>query len=455
MKSTSVTREFLSYVLPTVGAMTASGLYSVVDGIYIGQFVGTDALAATNLAWPLLSILYGLGMMVGIGSGAIASMARGQGVIDRAKASLGNGLLLVFLAGLSGVVVLGYGGQKILELQNITPAIFAHANDYLQVLMFAAPITVGSLALPIMVRNDGAPTLSTWIIVSGAIGNIIFNGIFIAYLDMGLTGAALGTAFSQALVVLMGVAYFFSSWAKTRLTIGNLAADPKLMLKASSIGLSSFLMFIYSGFMTAAHNYMFIQYADASTVGGYAIIGYMLALYCLFATGVASGTQPLISYYFGAGNIQRMKQFVILMLVVTLGVGVLLVMAMNSWPDQFVLAFNNSDPLFFEAAKTGLRLHLVVIFLEGLIFCGTVFFQALGIPRNANIISVAHMVFQLPFLIVLPTFIGVTGVWLAMPMSNICVAIIITWLMSTHWKRLSRDDKNGRHIPCNDEVAFS
>lgn len=453
MKSISISREFWAYVLPTVGAMTVSGLYSVVDGIYIGQFVGTEGLAATNLGWPLLSLLYGLGMMVGIGSGAIASMARGQGALSRTKGALGNGLLLVLLTGLLGSLMLGLGTEKALELQNVTPAVFTLASEYLQILMFAAPVTVGSLALPIMVRNDGAPGLSTWSIVIGAVGNIILNGIFIVYLDMGLTGAALGTALSQTLVVLIGVGYFFSSRAKTRLKISNFSVDTRLMSQISSIGLSSFLMFIYSGFMTAAHNYMFMKYADASTVGGYAIIGYMLALYVLFATGVASGTQPLISYYYGAGNISRMKQFVKLMLAVTLGVGIVLVLAINLWPDPIVQIFNSSDPQFMAAAKTGLQIHLAVIFLEGMIFCGTVFFQALGIPRNANIISVAHMIFQLPFLLVLPLFIGVTGIWLAMPLSNICVAIVIAWLMGSHWKKLT--DDNGFSIKTNPPLNVS
>lgn len=454
MKSLSITREFLGYVLPTVGAMTVSGLYSVVDGIYIGQFVGTEGLAATNLGWPLLSLLYGLGMMVGIGSGAIASMARGQGTLSRTQGALGNGLLLVLLSGLLGSLMLGLGTEKALELQNVTPAVFALASEYLQILMFAAPVTIGSLALPIMVRNDGAPGLSTWSIVIGAVGNIIFNGIFIIYLDMGLTGAALGTALSQTLVVLIGVGYFFSSRAKTRLKINNLSVDTQLMSQIGGIGLSSFLMFIYSGVMTATHNYMFMKYADASTVGGYAIIGYMLALYVLFATGVASGTQPLISYYYGAGNISRVKQFVKLMLAVTLGIGILLVLVINLWPDPIVQIFNSSDPQFMAAAKTGLQIHLAVIFLEGMIFCGTVFFQALGIPRNANIISVAHMIFQLPFLLVLPLFIGVTGIWLAMPLSNVCVAVVIVWLMRAHWKKLMTDDRRPENTTVTVKSAF-
>ena len=209
-KLPSVNRQFWSYVLPTVGAMLVSGLYQVIDGIFIGRYIGAEGLAGINLAWPIIGTFYGLGMMVGVGSGAISSMARGERKLDRARWALGNGLTLLVLMGLLGAVLLSLTAPWLLKLQDASGASFVHASDYLRVIVYGIPFAMGSLALPFMVRNDDAPTIATWLILIGAIANIFLNAIFIVYLQMGLAGAAIGTTLSQLLVVVLGVTYFIS-----------------------------------------------------------------------------------------------------------------------------------------------------------------------------------------------------------------------------------------------------
>ena len=435
---TSVNRRFWSYVLPTVGAMLVSGLYQVVDGIFIGQYIGSEGLAGINLSWAIIGTLYGLGMMVGVGSGAISSLARGEKKYDRAEKALGNGFSLLFVFGVLGALALSAFGPAALHLQNASGPAFDYASDYLRVVAFASPVAMGSLAVPFMVRNDKKPTLSTVLIVLGALANIALNYLFIGYLDMGLTGAALGTSLSQLLVVVLGGFYFLSSSANTRLHFKTIVPDFKLYVQICSIGLSSLLMYAYFSFITAVHNYLFLQYGDDTLLGAFAIVGYIGTLYYMFGEGVASGTQPLISEHYGAKEYDLTKVFTRRMLWVAIGSGILCVLAINVFADPIIQVFNNDDPALYAATMTGLRLHLAGLFLDGLIFCVGIFFQSLGLGRKATFVTVANMMVQLPFLLILPKFIGVYGIWLSVPLSNVTLSVIALWMVWNEWKKLDK-----------------
>ncbi|MBY5992554.1 MATE family efflux transporter [Ferrimonas balearica] len=434
----SVNRQFWRYVLPTVAAMLVSGLYQLVDGIFIGRHIGAEGLAAINIAWPIVGVLYGLGMMVGVGAGALSSLSRGEGHQARAQAQLGNGLVLLLLVSALATVGLWALGDWGLRIQDAEGPVLALGQDYLAVLLFAVPLALGSMALPFMLRNDGAPNRATALIVLGALTNILLDWWFIAELGWGLTGAALATALAQALVTLLGVAHFFTQAAQTRLRVADLRLRPFDAGRSCSIGLSSMLMYGYFSVVIALHNGLFLSYGDATVVGAYAIVGYLMAFYFLFAEGVASGAQPLISLHYGAGQYALMKRYARRMLVVAVGSGVLAVVLFNLAAGPLIRVFNDADPALFEATRHGLRLHMLAIYLDGFLFCVGVFFQSLGAGRKATLITLANMGIQLPFLLLLPPWLGLDGVWLALPISNVVLSLVAGTLLWREWQRLAK-----------------
>ncbi|SHH78085.1 MATE family efflux transporter [Ferrimonas marina] len=433
----SVDRQFWRYVLPTVAAMLVSGLYQVIDGIFIGRYVGAEGLAGINLAWPLIGALYGIGMMIGVGSGAVSSLARGEKRPAQARRALGNGFVLIVLLGLVGMTLLGLWGEQALLWQSASGEALIHAQDYLRVFFYAVPLALGGMALPFMVRNDEAPNRATAMIAVGAVLNVLLDALFVALLGWGLTGAAIATALSQAVVMAMGLAHFFSARAQTRLSLGDLTPDWGLSLRSCAIGLSSLLMYSYFSFIVALHNALFLHYADAVLVGAFAIVGYTATLYYLLAEGVASGTQPLISYHYGAGELTRMKQFVQRMLWVAVGSGVLAVLVVNLWVGPIIHLFGGDDRELFDATLLGMRLHLSMMFLDGLIFSAGVLFQSLGMARKATAITLANMLVQLPFLWLLPKLLSVSGIWLAVPVSNLVLSLGVIVLLRREWQRLT------------------
>ncbi len=157
----SIQRQFWRYTIPTVAAMLVNGLYQVVDGIFIGQYVGAEGLAGINLAWPVIGTILGIGMMVGVGTGALASIKQGEGKVDEAKTTLTTGLiLLAILAPLVGVV-LWFNSEWFLALQGGEGKAYELGLQYLDILIFASVFTLGSIALPFLLRNDNSPNLAT------------------------------------------------------------------------------------------------------------------------------------------------------------------------------------------------------------------------------------------------------------------------------------------------------
>ncbi|MBY5921739.1 MATE family efflux transporter [Ferrimonas balearica] len=434
----AVNRQFWRYVLPTVAAMLVSGLYQVVDGIFIGRHIGADGLAAINVAWPIAGVLYGLGMMVGVGAGALSTLSRGEGKLARARAQLGNGLVLMVLMAFGATALLWLLNEPALALQNAEGEVLALARDYLQVLLVAAPVALGSMALPFMLRNDEAPSRATQLIVVGAVTNILLDWVFIVELDWGLTGAALATSLAQLLVTILGIAHFFSARAQTRLTLADLKLRPYDAWRSCAIGFSSLLMYGYYSVVIGLHNALFLHYGDATVVGAYAIVSYLLAVYLLFAEGVATGTQPLISFHYGAGEYALMKRYIRRMLLVAVGSGVVALGLLNAFSTPVIHIFNNVDTHLIAATEHGLKLHLLALYLDGFIFCVGVIFQSFGASGKATGISLANMGIQLPFLLLLPHWLGLDGVWLALPISNIALTLVAGTLLWREWRRFAK-----------------
>ncbi|TKB49390.1 MATE family efflux transporter [Ferrimonas sediminicola] len=431
----SLKRQFWRFLVPTVAAMMVSGLYQFVDGLFVGQQIGAVGLAAINIAWPVIGLVYGVALMVGIGAGALSSMARGDGDGARVARWLGSGITLLLLMAVGCGVLLQVLGEWLLTLQQARGEVLAMARTYLQVLAWGCPLALGGIAIPFLVRNDNAPNLSTLLIGGGALANIALDYLFIVQLDWQLQGAALATVLSQALVLLLGLGYFRSSLCRTRLALADMGltlADARAIL---ALGMASWLMYLYYSFITAVHNAMLLEYGDAIQVGAFSIVGYLCVVYYLFAEGVAGGAQPLLSYLFGAREYPSLQRVMGWALGLVLISGLLTVLLFFGVPTPLIHAFNSDDTALFEATRQGLAWHTWALYFDGIIFVIAAYFQSVGDGRRAGLITLANLALQLPFLLLLPIWLGVQGVWISVPLSNTLLVIWVLRLLWQDWQR--------------------
>ncbi|OAN11715.1 MATE family efflux transporter [Photobacterium jeanii] len=446
--SESISRQFWRYTLPTVAAMLVNGLYQVVDGIFIGRYVGAQGLAAINVAWPIIGTILGIGLMIGVGTGALCSVSKGEGKDEKARRILSTGLIYLVLASFVASGFLFAFGKDLLMLQGATGEVLELGHQYISILAVAVICAFGSISVPFLLRNDGRPNFATGLMVLGALANIGLDYVLIAWLKWELTGAAIATAVSQGIVTVIGLGYFFTDKANLRLSLNQLSFSFTHASGISWIGLSSFFMYAYSSFMVALHNLQFIKYGDVTMVGAYAILGYIVTVYYLVAEGVAGGMQPLVSYNYGARNQSNIQKALKLGMLSAVIIGILFVLLVNFKPYEFASIFNRDDNTLIEQTVMGLRLHLFALFLDGFLVIAGAYYQAIGKGGKSLFVTIGNMAVQLPFLFLLPLFMGANGVWLALPLSNIALTSVVAVMMYRDIKQVTAAASESKMQTC-------
>ena len=435
--SQSISRQFWRYTIPTVAAMLVNGLYQVVDGIFIGRFVGADGLAGINVAWPVIGSILGLGMLVGVGTGALVSIRQGEKDTQGAKQILATGLTLLLALTPLVAGVLFFFADDFLRWQGAEGRVFDLGLQYLQILIVGSVFTLGSIAMPFLLRNDDSPNLATILMVVGAVINIVLDYLFIAWLNWELTGAALATAIAQLVVTGLGLAYFFSRRANLCLRWSELRLKLDVIPQIFAIGTSSFFMYAYGSMMVALHNALFAQYGNQLMIGAYAILGYIVTVYYLTAEGIANGMQPLVSYNHGAKRHDNIRQLLKIAMVSSVSVGMVFIVLLNIFPREFVSVFNSEDPQLVEYTVLGIRLHMFALALDGFLVVAGAYYQAVNKGSKAMFVTVGNMLIQLPFLYIMPKLFGVPGIWIAYPLSNIALSVVVILMLVKDVKKLN------------------
>lgn len=425
MSNEPMAKVFWRFAIPSVTAMVVNGLYQIVDGMFVGHYIGYQGLAGINLAWPLIGIIAGMGMMIGMGGGSLISISRGESHYEKSRLAVSTSLWLSVFLGVLISIILYRFGVCVLQLQGAENEVLRLGSEYVSVFSWGAIFTVASAALPMLIRNDNSPNTATAIMAIGALINIALDYLFIGILGLELKGAAIATLLSQLFVIIIALGYFFSKYAQTRLSLNACYFDRNLAIRSITLGSSSLLMFFYFSFISAIHNKLLLHYGTPIHVGAFAVIVYIGVIYYLTAEGIANGMQPLASYFYGSKQGDKVISVLTIAIksVVTLGVAVVIVLYM--FPNFIVGFFSQGDPNLLEAAVHGMKIHLLGLALDGFIFVASVYFVSVDQGGKALGISACNMIIQLPFLYLLPNWFGIDGVWLSVPLSNLVLSLII------------------------------
>ncbi|PJE79504.1 Multidrug export protein MepA [invertebrate metagenome] len=436
-----VSKLFWRYTIPAVAAMLVNGLYSTIDGIFIGRAIGAEGLAAINLIWPLFGLIIGLGIMIGVGTAAHCSIAKGQENYRKARKMIGNGITLTLITGLLLSIITFTFTKTLLHWMGSSEGpLFDMAVNYLQIIGYGTLFAAAGAGFPIMVRNDERPKLATIIIVTGALLNIFLDYLLIIIIPMGVTGAAVATIIAQTVTTLWSLGYFLSHHAKLRIRLNDLGANLRYYGSILVTGLPSLTMYAYMSFVLALHNHLFLVYGSTVTLAAFSVVGYVQAIYYMMSEGIANGMQPIVSFNKGAHDYANIRKAMKLASLTVLASGITTVLFINIWPEKLALIFNTANSALISETTQGLRLHLFTMFLDGFIVVAAAYFQAMARSIIATIITVGNMLVQLPLLWILPKYLGVLGVWISLPLSNILLAIAVFYV-------LAKDTKKHLHQP--------
>ncbi|MGY3885339.1 MATE family efflux transporter [Aeromonas aquatica] len=436
----AMTRRFWGYALPSILAMLVSGAYYLVDGIFVGHYVGAAGLAGINLVYPVIMVLIGLAAMLAMGAATTISLQQGAKQLTSARQTLVNALWLVLILGAIAPLLLHHWHGDILRALGIEPgsAIWQQASDYLTWIGGGTLLLAANLAVPYLLRNDGRPRLAMILVSSGAVLNILLNYLMVGQLGLGLVGTAQATLISEAVVSLLGLGYFFTPYARLRLSPSMLLPRVGAMPTLLFCGLPSLIAQFNLGLLLLLHNSQLMIHGSVKDLAGFTVAGYTEAVFVVILQGLAFGIQPLIGQAAGAGRHRDLRFLMMMGLKITVIYGMVVWLLIQLLPRQVAMLYTGvQDPELLAAAVRSLTLNLAAIPLEGVLLFGIVLLQSMARTRQALALSLGKTLLLLPIILLLPLWWGRDGVLLAQPVSILLLAPPLCYLLWREWRALA------------------
>lgn len=423
--------------LPAVVAQLVNLLYNIVDRIYIGHIpgIGTPALAGIGVAGSIIILISAFSAIVAGGGAPLAAIALGQGNRQHAGKILGNGFVLLLMFTVMTSVLAYVFMEPILLFTGASEQTLGYATDYLSIYLIGTLFVEVSVGLNTFINTQGRPAIAMWSVVIGAVLNILLDPLFIFVFDMGVKGAALATIISQAATAAWVLIFLTSSRASLRLEARYMKPDKKVIAATLALGASPFIMASTESLVGFVLNGTLKTFGDIY-VSALTVMQSSMLFVSVPLTGFALGFVPIVSYNYGHGNRERVKECFKIVLSFMFLFNLLLILLMIFFPSVIASAFTADEELIRTVSK------VMPIFLAGMSIFGLQracqnMFVALGQAKISIFIALLRKVFLLvPLALVLPHFMGVTGVYAAEAISDATAAICCTIIFSIQFPRV-------------------
>ena len=429
MKENSISKDFnsktlLLFALPSMMMVLFESTYSVIDGLFVANFVNKEALSSINIVFPVILFFMGLGTMIGVGGSALVSKKIGEKRLKEAREDFT--LLGIFLIGISLIeIVVGYiFVDELISFLGATPLLFGYAKSYFLIILFGLPVFLSQFLFQNFFIVVGRPKLGLYSIVGAGIFHIFLDYVYIVLLDMGISGAALASICSSTIPAIVGIVFFSSKKVDLYFVITKWKFQT--ILQSCFNGLAEMVGIMAVGVITFLFNHVMIDMIGEIGVAAITVILYAEYAFNSIFFGYAIGVVPVFAYNFGAKNHNRLKKIFKMCIVFVLGLSVFMVACSLVLAPFIIKIFSKGDIKFYELAFSGFVIYAIKYFFSGTNVFTAAMFTAFSNGKLAAIISfIRSFVLVAPMIVILPKFFGLKGVWLAVP-----IAEAITFLLS-------------------------
>ena len=430
MGSGSVKKLLFQLALPAVLGQLVNLLYNIVDRIYIGHIpeIGASALTGVGLFTPLLMLLTAFAMMMGSGGAPLAAIAMGKNDKDRAEKIMGNCLTVLLMFAVVLTVVFYQLAPTLLQLFGGSDATLPYAVEYGRIYILGSLFVLLVMGMNPFITTQGFARISMLTTVIGAVINIVLDPIFIFALDMGVAGAATATVLSQAVSALWILRFLSGPKTILRLRLSNLRLRAKIILPCFGLGVSTFVMLSTESILSISFTTSLSRYGGDVAVGAMTILTSLNQLIMMPLSGICQGGQPIISYNFGAGKPERVKEAFYTQFAVCVGYSTLFWVALMLAPRFFAGIFT-SDTALADYTAWAIRVFLACAFSVGFQTCCQQSFMALGQAKISLFMAcLRKIVLLIPLIFILPQFMAnkTFAVFLAEPVSDVLAAAVTT-----------------------------
>jgi putative MATE family efflux protein len=435
LRTESIGKLLFRFSLPAIVGMMVNALYNVVDRMYIG-WIGPLAMTGIGLSLPLMVLIMGFAMLVGIGAGSRISIRLGQNRKEDAEKILGNAFTLLFLI-MSTVMIIGLTFKTdLLYLFGASEATIGYSSDYLTIILYGAIFQGIGFGLTGVMRSEGNPKKAMYTTLIAALTNIVLDPILIFSFGLGIKGAAIATIFSQFISMMLVFHHFTIGKSNLKLHKKNLKLDMTIIISILSIGLSPFLMQVAASLVSVVTNNALKATGGDMAIGAMTVINAIVLFFMMPIFGINQGTQPIIGYNYGAKAYGRVKQALKLAIIAGTTISTF-GFIMTQFLTVPLIKIFNSDPELLAIATKGMRIFLIMLPVIGFQIISANYFQAVGKAPKAIFLSMLRQVIVLiPLLLILPKFFGLTGVWYAGPIADLTASLMTAFFLFKEMRHL-------------------
>ena len=432
LSETPVGRLLWRYSLPAVVGMLVMSLYNIIDRVFIGQWVGPEAIAGLAITFPVMNLSAALGVLIGAGGSARISILLGAKDYEGAQKVLGNSLVLLSIIICCYLTAFAIFIDDILLAFGASEVTLPYARDFMLYILPGMLMTNFAFTFNNFMRASGYPVRAMVTMFIGAGNNVILAPIFIYYLELGIKGAAIATDISMAVSAIFVMSHFFSPKSTLHFTSESAIyrLKSKIFMPVISVGAAPSVVNAAACFINVIINKTLYAHGGDTAVAAAGIFTTYTSLMTMVVVGICQGMQPIIGYNYGAGMIHRLRRTYWL----AVGVSTLIVTVGQliglSFPQLIGRAFTTDAGLISETSRC-LRLSLMAFTVVGFQIVSTTLFQSIGKASASIFLSLTRQVlFLIPLLLLLPPKMGLDGVWLAFPASDIIATAVTTVMVS-------------------------
>lgn len=425
--SVSISREFhfgslLRFALPTIVMLIFMSLYTIVDGFFVSHFLGTNALSAINIVWPLLNVVVAVAIMLGTGGSAVVARLMGAGDHEAARRNFTTISISATCAGIALAVFGSVFLEPLIRFFGASEALLPYCRDYLGTLIVFAPFSILQMLFQVFLVTAGRPHFGLALTVGSGVVNAVLDYVLIVPAGLGIRGAALATAAGYFIPSICGLLYFARS--KNELRFARPRWDGAMLVQTCFNGSSEMVVNLSNGVTTLLFNLILMRYAGEDGVAAITIIMYIQFLFLGLYQGFSDGIAPVISYNYGSGNTQQLRRIfrIAITFLLTCSIGLVIMAELSA--DGLIGIFAPADSPAHTLALRGFMLYAINFIFSGFnIFCSALF-TALSNGRVSAVISFLRTFVFLVFgLVLLPQVWGELGIWLAVPLAEFLTLI--------------------------------
>ncbi len=416
-------KHILKFAVPTIAMTVFMSFYTMVDGLFVSNLIGTKALSAINLTAPVIQIVTAISTMLATGGSAVIMKKMGEQKHEEAREDF---TFLILVNVVVGFVMCGLGYlmmDSIFAGMNLSADVAGYCVEYLsRYLLFTVPILLMNNFTLYMIASEKA-ALSLICSVTGGVLNMVLDYVFIAGLDMGISGAAVATGMGYSVTAIVGV--FLFSQKKSLLHFQKPVLRFKVLASAATNGCSEMATALVTGIITMMFNWTMLKYAGEDGVAAVTIIMYVLMFVSSLYTGYSYGVAPMISFYYGEKNHEKLRKLILMSLKVITGISILSVAASFTLTKTLVSVFARPDNPVYDLAVTGNRICTIALFFIGFNIFASGMFTALSNGVVSAVLAFSRsFVFMLITMLVLPAIWGINGIWLATPVAELMALVL-------------------------------